>query len=156
MTALSVRRHFALRHHLSTIEAALPVTVRWIEARAERYRQTATVAALVVVCDRTRYAALTRRPASPHLWGDADYEHQAVFIDPANTGDRGTAELVIAHEVAHHRWPSYEHRAVFFDRCQYLIDAAAGCRVLPRRRTQFLTKPPPPTILAPPGQPEET
>jgi hypothetical protein len=122
MSAVAVRRHFALRHRLADPVASAPATAAWIRKRVDRYSEIAGLASLTVVCDPDRYYELTGRPVDPTMWGDADFPQRLVYVDPLRCATAAAAELVVVHEVAHHRWPSYRHRTVFFARCQQLLD----------------------------------
>lgn len=121
MSAQTVRRHFTLRHWLPPGEAAPPADPAWIRRRVDHYTTRAGLDPLVTICDPRRYQQLTGRTVTAQLWGDADYHQRLVYI-AGQGATRGDVEIVVAHEIAHHRWPSYQHRPVFFDRCQQLLD----------------------------------
>lgn len=124
MSAQTIRRHLALRHRLPPNVASQSASSEWIHQRAAHYAQVAGLAPLVVVCDPDHYELLTGRMVPASLWGDADYRARLLFVDPTRCATKAGAELVVVHEIAHHRWPSYGHRPIFFERCQHLIDTA--------------------------------
>lgn len=129
MSDTTMRRHFSLRHRLGPAEAAQPATHEWVAERIHRYAEVAGVAPVVAITTGRDYQARTGRPVGRQLWGEADWssgELPLVYVDPAKTGSRAQAELVVAHEVAHVRWRSYGHRRVLFERCQELIEKVSA------------------------------
>jgi hypothetical protein len=126
VSALTTRRHFALRHHLHPDEAAEAATAAWVSQRTRHYAALARVA-VTPVTDAEEYQARTGRRISERCWGDADWSAEPlVYVDPAKCVTKGQAEVVIAHEVGHHAWKSYRHRPLFWVRVQELLDCSWG------------------------------
>jgi len=131
MSETTMRRHFSLRHLLGPAEAAQPATSIWVAERIHRYAGVAGIGPVVAVTSGSEYHALSDRPVAPGMWGEANWACgplPVVYVDPAKAATRGSAELVVAHEISHVKWRSYGHRRVLFDRCQALIDQEAGTR----------------------------
>jgi hypothetical protein len=128
VSAVTQRRHFALRHRLSAAEAAEPASEGWVAQRIHHYATVAGVEPVVAVVTAAEHEARSGRPVNPNTWGNADWSgaELLVYVDPVKCRTKGTAELVVAHEVGHLRWRSYRHRPVFFTRVQDLIDRAAS------------------------------
>ncbi len=127
MSAVTTRRHFALRHRLGPAEAREPATPAWVTERIHHYAAAVGVAVSVLI-DVDEYQARTGRRVSERCWGDADWAgaERLVYVDPSKCATKGRAELVIAHEVGHHAWRSYRHRVVFWARVQALLDRVGG------------------------------
>ncbi len=123
---LTELRHHALRHHLPTDEAALAATPTWVAGRVDRYAALAALGPVEVFTEPDPYQAATRRAVPANCWGQADWANarRLVYVDPAKCGTRAAAELVVAHEVGHLRWPTAGHTARFFRHVQTLLDTA--------------------------------
>lgn len=126
MSATTVRRHFALRHHLGPVEADA-AAAPWVRQRIRRYAAAAGLEVVAAVTCPAEHESRTGRPVGPHTWGDGWAGPElVVYVDPARCATKGMAELVVAHDVGHLRWRSYGHRRVFFTRVQDLIDQVAA------------------------------
>jgi len=108
--------------------AAAPSTVDWLQHRMGVLLAAAKLPAMPLYLSRDDYAAAGGPQLPAHVVGDAAHRLPAIFVDPTYARNRGDADRLLAHEVAHHRWPSYGHKAVFFRRCQRLLDLAAHDR----------------------------
>lgn len=125
---VTTARHFALAHRLDQAEAARPATEAWTLRRVNHILQVSGLdpSHLTVITDPASLAELTGITIGPETLGLAERRPagNVVYVDPAKTGTRGDMERLIAHEIAHLRWPSLGHRGRFFERVQQLLDAA--------------------------------
>ena len=128
MSAVTTRRHFALRHRLRPAESAEAATEAWGSQRIRHYAIAAGINVTPVI-DVEEYKARTGRHVAERCWGDADWAGDPlVYVDPTKCVMKGKAEVVVAHEVGHHAWKSYRHRPVFWVRVQQLLDCCSRGR----------------------------
>lgn len=120
-------RHEALVSPLDPHEAVLPADSGWVRARADRLRHV-TGGAFHLVLDAQEYVALTGETPGPYTAGqaflgphDQRLAEPIVYLNLRLVADRAAADRVLAHEFAHTVWPSYGHKAVFFDRVQQVL-----------------------------------
>lgn len=133
MTTVVQVRTQQLRHHLDDLTAATPCDQWWLLTRTHEYAAAAGIA-VDVVLDALSYRRRTGLDVG-QWWAGAAYTGMPgariakplVYLNPGLIPTRGDAELVIAHEIMHCRWPSYGHRAIAFSRAQALLDQVGGC-----------------------------
>lgn len=132
MTTVVQARHRQLRHHLDHAAAAALTDAWWLITRVHEYATAAGIT-VDVVLDAVSYRRRTGLDVGV-WWAGAAYTgppaarraKPLIYLNPQLVPTRGEAELVIAHEVMHARWPSYGHRPAAFARAQYLLDTVAG------------------------------
>lgn len=106
--------------------AASPTSRDWVATRLAEYCHFVSVAA-DFTADPALYCALTGRAKDLYRAGEvfrfSPPQRPLVHVNLRLAPTLGQAELVIAHEVMHLRWPSYGHKQIAFQRAQELLDS---------------------------------